>query len=169
MAPAGGIETGTLAEAASEGGARWPGLGARAECLRVNNAAFAWHPERGGWSREQMDDRLAVDWVDPAGIFLAVDTSGAAPRLTGFHWTKVAPAGPGEGTEGEAYVVARDAAGGGRGLRGLLTTRGVADLEASGRVASVVLYLEGHNAPARRTYARLGFAIPHVDAPYNTA
>ena len=169
MAPAGGIETGTLAEAASEGGARWPGLDARAEFLRVNNAAFAWHPEQGGWSREQMDDRFAVDWVDPAGIFLAVDTSGSAPRLTGFHWTKVAPAGPGEETEGEVYVVAVDPADQGRGLGGLLTTLGVAHLEERVRVGSVVLYVEGDNAPARRTYERLGFAIAHVDATYNTA
>ena len=55
-----GIELGTLAEAASEGGDRWPGLDARAEFLRVNNAAFHWHPEQGGWTSAQLDERLAV-------------------------------------------------------------------------------------------------------------
>src|SRR5699024_12469764 len=113
--------------------------------------AFAWHPEQGGWSREQMAARLAVDWVDPAGIFLAVDTSGAAPRLTGFHWTKVAPAGPGEETEGEVYVVAVDPADQGRGLGGLLSTLGVAQLAARVRAGSGVVYGEGAHARARCT------------------
>lgn len=199
LPPAGrrdGIETGTLAEAASEGGARWPGLDARAEFLRVNNAAFSWHPEQGGWSRAQLDDRLAVDWVDPGGIFLAVDTTGAAtspdaggvaggvagtgaddeaggrPRLAGFHWTKVVPGGaePGPdgvaGPEGEVYVVAVDPADQGRGLGGLLTTLGVEHLEETVGAPSVVLYVEGDNLPARRTYERLGFAVEHRDVTY---
>src|SRR5699024_2033516 len=49
------------------------------------------------------------------------------------------------------------------------TTLGVAHLEERVRVGSVVLYVEGENAPARRTYERLGFAIAHVHATYNTA
>lgn len=168
-AAAEGIETGTLAQAASEGGSRWPGLDARAEFQRVNNAAFAWHPEQGGWTREQLDDRLGVDWVDPHGVFLAVDTAGAEPRLAGFHWTKTVPAAGGDETEGEVYVVAVDPADQGRGLGGLLTTRGVAHLEGEDvGAASVVLYVEGDNTPARRTYERLGFAVEHVDATYNT-
>ncbi|MFL0580074.1 mycothiol synthase [Dietzia sp. 179-F 9C3 NHS] len=172
LPPAGrrdGIETGTLAEAASEGGARWPGLDARAEFLRVNNAAFSWHPEQGGWSRAQLDDRLAVDWVDPAGIFLAVDTTGPGPRLAGFHWTKVAPTPPGDLAEGEVYVVAVDPADQGRGLGGLLTVLGVAHLERAVGATSVVLYVEGDNVPARRTYERLGFAVDLTDVTYTPA
>lgn len=167
--PPAGIETGTLAEAASEGGARWPGLDARAEFLRVNNAAFAWHPEQGGWTSEQLDDRLAVDWVDPAGIFLAVDTSGPVPRLAGFHWTKAAPAAPDEPVEGEVYVVAVDPADQGRGLGGLLTALGVRHLEGAVGAGSVVLYVEGDNTPARRTYERLGFAVDLTDVTYTSA
>lgn len=168
-APAEGIETGTLAQAASEGGTRWPGLHARAEFLRVNNAAFSWHPEQGGWTAEQLDDRLGVDWVDPHGVFLAVDTAGAEPRLAGFHWTKTVPAAVGDQTEGEVYVVAVDPADQGRGLGGLLTTLGVVHLEGDDvGAASVVLYVEGDNTPARRTYERLGFVVEHVDATYNT-
>ena len=163
-----GLEAGTLAEAASEGGSRWEGLDARAEFLRVNNAAFHWHPEQGGWSREQLESRLAVDWVDPAGVFLAVDVTGEAPRLAGFHWTKTVPAAPGQESEGEVYVVAVDPADQGRGLGGLLTTLGVAHLEVRVGVDSVVLYVEGDNTPARRTYERLGFAVEHVDATYST-
>jgi mycothiol synthase len=166
-APA-GIETGTLADAASEGGDRWPGLDARAEFLRVNNAAFAWHPEQGGWTAGQLDERLAVDWVDPAGIFLAVDVTGPAPRLAGSHWTKTVAPAPGEPVEGEVYVVAVDPADQGRGLGGLLTALGVAHLEGPVGAGSVVLYVEGDNVPARRTYERLGFAVEHVDVTYST-
>ena len=160
-----GIELGTLAEAASEGGDRWPGLDARAEFLRVNNAAFHWHPEQGGWTSAQLDERLAVDWVDTGAIFLAVDTTGSAPRLAGFHWTKTV-AEPGEPVEGEVYVVAVAPADQGRGLGGVLTSIGVEHLEGPVGAESVVLYVEGDNRPAIRTYDKLGFAIDLVDVTY---
>lgn len=166
-----GVETGTLADAASEGGSRWPGLDARAEFLRVNNAAFSWHPEQGGWTPDRLDERLGVDWVDPAAIFLAVDTAGPRPRLAGFHWTKTVvpdpgPAGKGEAVEGEVYVVAVDPADQGRGLGGSLTALGVAHLEEVNGVESVVLYVEGDNAAAIRTYERLGFTVELRDVTY---
>ena len=162
-----GIELGTLAEAASEGGDRWPGLDARAEFLRVNNAAFHWHPEQGGWTSAQLDERLAVDWVDTGAIFLAVDTTGSAPRLAGFHWTKTV-AEPGEPVEGEVYVVAVAPADQGRGLGGVLTSIGVEHLEGPVGAESVVLYVEGDNRPAIRTYDKLGFAIDLVDVTYTS-
>lgn len=170
--PAEGIELGTLAEAASEGGARWPGLDARAEFLRVNNAAFHWHPEQGGWTPAQLDERLAVDWVDTGAVFLAVDVAGgadtgAAPRLAGFHWTKTV-AEPGEPVEGEVYVVAVDPADQGRGLGGVLTSIGVEHLEGPVGAESVVLYVEGDNGPAVRTYEKLGFAVDLVDVTYTS-
>ena len=176
-----GIELGTLAEAASEtasegaprgarGGGRWRGLDARAEFLRVNNAAFHWHPEQGGWTPAQLDERLAVDWVDTGAIFLAVDVAGGAggaatPRLAGFHWTKTV-AEPGEPVEGEVYVVAVDPADQGRGLGGVLTSLGVEHLEGPAGAESVVLYVEGDNAPAIRTYEKLGFTVDSIDVTY---
>ena len=166
--PAAGIETGTLADAVSEGGSRWPSLDARAEFLRVNNAAFHWHPEQGGWTRALLDERLAVEWVDPGAIFLAVDTTGVEPRLAGFHWTKTVSE-PGHPVEGEVYVVAVDPDDQGRGLGGLLTAIGVAHLEGRARAASVVLYVEGDNHPAVRTYEKLGFEVEHRDVTYVAA
>ena len=56
------------------------------EFLRVNNAAFDWHPEQGGWNLEQVKLREAEPWFDAQGFLLAVD---ADDRLLGFHWTKV--------------------------------------------------------------------------------
>ena len=85
-----------------------------AEFLRVNNAAFDWHPEQGGWDVAQVKVREAEPWFDPAGFLLAVDESD---RLLGYHWTKVH--GPGEhGPEpiGEVYVLGVDPAAWGKRL-----------------------------------------------------
>ncbi|KXO90022.1 mycothiol synthase [Tsukamurella pulmonis] len=121
-----------------------------AAILAVNNAAFSWHPEQGGWTGAQIDERTGADWFDPAGLFLAVDEAG---RLLGFHWTKVADPAAGLG---EVYIVAVDPAGQGRGLGRLLTAVGLEYLAGRG-LATVELYVEGDNAAALRTYAGLGF------------
>src|SRR5208337_3873740 len=64
-----------------------------AELLRVNNAAFARHPEQGGWTEAELAKRRNEAWFDPAGLFLAFEDSEdsqgeRAGRLLGFHWTK---------------------------------------------------------------------------------
>ena len=80
-----------------------------AELLRVNNAAFAWHPEQSGWTEADIAERRAEPWFDPAGLFMAVDER--TDKLLGFHWTKV------HGDDlGEVYVVGVDPAAQGRGL-----------------------------------------------------
>jgi mycothiol synthase len=63
-------------------------------------------------------------------------------------------------------VVAVDPVDQGRGLGGLLTALGVAHLEGPAAAESVVLYVEGDNTAAIRTYEKLGFAIEHRDVTY---
>jgi mycothiol synthase len=135
-----------------------------AELLRVNNAAFAWHPEQGGWEQSDLDERRGESWFDPEGLFLAVDDDTGA--LLGFHWTKVHADEPGLG---EVYVVGVDPAAQGRGLGRALTVVGMQHL--AGRLIShgppeVMLYVEADNTAAVKTYERLGFAVSSVDTAY---
>ncbi|MTE11297.1 mycothiol synthase [Nocardia sp. CT2-14] len=136
-----------------------------AELLRVNNAAFAWHPEQGGWSEREIEARRAEPWFDPKGLFIAVDPARPA-RILGFHWTKVhsdeTPA------IGEVYVVGIDPEAQGRGLGRLLTLAGLHYLKDRG-LGAVLLYTEGDNTAAVHTYTRLGFTRFHVDVAYSSA
>lgn len=134
-----------------------------AELLRVNNAAFAWHPEQGGWTDADIAERRAEGWFDADGLFLAFDeTSG---DLLGFHWTKR------HGADlGEVYVVGVDPAAQGRGLGALLTLTGLhhlADILSDSSQPTVLLYVEADNTAAVKTYRRLGFEVFNTDAAYS--
>jgi len=165
-----------------------------AELLRVNNAAFAWHPEQSGWTEADIAERRGEPWFDPAGLFMAVDEHTG--KLLGFHWTKVH-----SGDLGEVYVVGVDPAAQGRGLGATLTLVGLHNLaerlslstesalrpsgsspssalRPSGSSPSsalrpsgsspptVMLYVEADNSAAVKTYRRLGFDVFSVDAAY---
>jgi mycothiol synthase len=135
-----------------------------AELLRVNNAAFATHPEQGGWTAADLDERRSESWFDPDGLFLAFDERTDA--LRGFHWTKVHSDQTGLG---EVYVVGVDPAAQGSGLGGVLTAVGVAHLARRlGGTAepAVMLYVESDNTAALKTYQRLGFTQFSVDTAY---
>lgn len=134
--------------------------------LRVNNAAFSWHPEQGGWSLETLRERMDVDWFDPAGFFVALEP-GEPLRLLGFHWTKNVPVEAGESPLGEVYVVGVDPSAQGRGLGQLLTAVGIAYLEGRG-IDEVELYVEGDNASALHAYEKLGFHTTKRDVMYGT-
>ncbi len=140
-----------------------------AELLRVNNAAFAWHPEQGGWTAAEIAERKAEAWFDPAGLFLAYDESGE--RLLGFHWTKIHQGGQGHGL-GEVYVVGVDPDAQGKRLGSTLTAIGLQYLAqklAEGPEPTVLLYVESDNTAAVRTYERLGFSVYSVDTAYRAS
>jgi mycothiol synthase len=131
------------------------------ELLRVNNAAFSWHPEQGGWTNSDLAERFAEPWFDPRGLFLAFDERGA---LRGFHWTKVH-----DDRLGEVYVLGVDPAAQGRGLGRVLTAVGLDHLRqrlGSEGQAAVILYAESDNVAAIKTYESLGFRRSSVDTAY---
>jgi mycothiol synthase len=130
-----------------------------AEFLRVNNAAFAWHPEQGGWTLAEVTVREGEQWFDAKGFLLAVDEQD---RLLGFHWTKVH--GGAEPT-GEVDVLGVDPAAQGGRLGAALTLAGLHHLRGRG-LDRVMLYVEADNHPAVRLYERLGFALWDSDVSY---
>jgi mycothiol synthase len=134
-----------------------------AELLRVNNAAFAWHPEQSGWTEADIAERREEPWFDPAGLFMAVDEH--SDKLLGFHWTKVHRA-----DLGEVYIVGVDPAAQGRGLGATLTLAGLhhlAERLSNSSDSMVTLYVEADNSAAVKTYRRLGFDVFTVDAAYS--
>jgi len=138
----------------------YAGAGDNAELLRVNNVAFAWHPEQGGWTLEDLAERLAEPWFDPGGLFLAFDEADGS--LLGFHWTKV------HGDRlGEVYVLGVDPEAQGRGLGAALTSVGLRHLAGElGESSQVMLYVESDNAAARATYLSAGFEEAGIDTVY---
>jgi mycothiol synthase len=155
------------------------GTGDDAALLRVNNAAFSWHPEQGGWTESDLTQRVSEPWFDPEGLFLAVDD--ASSELVGFHWTKVHDSAPGEGLGeiglgevglGEVYVLGVDPSAQGRGLGRALTLLGLAHLArrlGHHHDATVMLYVESDNVAAIRNYEGLGFVRSNIDTAYSAA
>lgn len=172
---------------------KWGAEHVDAEWLRVNNDAFDWHPEQGGWDSVRLDRAREVSWYDPADVILLwasavsgetadagngetadagnVETTDAgnvettdAPRLMGFHWTKWHT----EETPafGEVYVVglASDYRGGGRG--GPLISAGLRRLVEKG-ARRVILYVEGDNEAAVKAYEKLGFSTVEEHVVYS--
>ncbi|ROS76569.1 mycothiol synthase [Cellulomonas sp. PhB143] len=143
--------------------------------LALNARAFAQHPEQGRMTLGDLRARQDEDWFDPAGLLLLERTGerggngshDAAAALVGSCWTKIPTDQPAGAREGEIYVVGIDPAAQGEGLGTLLTAAGLAHLAAAG-CARAVLYVDGDNTPAVRTYERAGFGRDAVDVQYAT-
>jgi mycothiol synthase len=124
--------------------------------LAVNAAAFATHPEQGGWTQDDLQARIDEPWFDPAGFLLA----GRDGELLGYHWTKVHPDG-----NGEVYVLGVAPAAQGLGLGQALLVRGLRHLADRG-CPTVLLYVDGDNPGAIRLYERAGFASHDLDVQW---
>jgi mycothiol synthase len=140
-----------------------PGTDERA-WLEVNNRAFHWHPEQGGWTEETIKAREAQPWFDPEG-FLLYEPDEPNGRLAGFCWTKIDQAhNPGQG---EIYVIAVDPDFSGRGLGRQLTLSGLDYMSAKG-VDEAMLYVDATNTAAVKLYVDLGFTVNHIDRAYTS-
>lgn len=135
-----------------------PGQDERA-WLEVNNRAFSWHPEQGGWDLDTLLARESEAWFDPDGFRLH-ERDG---RLAGFCWTKIhAQVEP---KLGEIYVIAVDPDFQGLGLGRSLVVAGLRWLEAKGLTVGM-LYVDAGNEPAVRLYDNMGFEVDHTDQAY---
>ena len=127
--------------------------------LEVNNRAFQWHPEQGGWDLATLRSREEQQWFDPAGFLLHVRDG----KLAGFCWTKVHA--DHEPPLGEVYVVAVDPGFAGLGLGRALMVAGLDHLSRRG-LTMAMLYVDADNVGALHLYERLGFTTDHVDRAY---
>lgn len=130
--------------------------------LAANAAAFAHHPEQGALTLADLQARIAESWFDPAGFFLAVNSSD---EILGFHWTKVHAARPGQAAMGEVYVVGVTPAAQGLGLGRTLTRQGIDHLQNAG-LRAIMLYVDADNDAAVSLYRQLGFTKWDSDVMY---
>lgn len=134
--------------------------------LAVNAAAFADHPEQGGWTLQDLRRRIGEPWFDTEG-FLVLDAPDGS--IAGFHWTKVHGGDPqhphAHDPIGEVYVVGVAPHHQGRHLGRALTLAGLHHLRHRG-LPQAMLYVDADNTAAIGTYASLGFTRWDVDAMF---
>lgn len=118
--------------------------------LALSNAAFAGHPENGGWTRADLDWRVSAPWTD-LSRWPVVERDG---RLIAGVWTKVPPGS----STGELYVVAVDPAYQGQGLGRRVVGAALAALVEAG-CTEAELYVDAQNVPAVSLYERSGFTV----------
>lgn len=138
---------------------RWGRDAAEAKWLAVNNDAFSWHPEQGGWDEARLHRAMGAEWFDPEGVWFL----RCGEELAGFHWTKVHT--DGAGGVGEVYVIGLASPYRGEGLGAPLLSLGLESLVERG-AEQVILYVESDNGPAVHRYDEMGFTVRESHVMY---
>lgn len=142
--------------------------------LTLNNRIFAGHPEQGGWTMENLHQRMNEDWFDPQGFFLATIPTSVGEELIAFCWTKIhgAHTHAHDGQEehghdpiGEIYAMGVDPSYQGKKIGRAITVAGLAHLRHQG-LMSAMLYVDAENAAAIKIYKDLGFSEWGRDVMY---
>jgi len=130
-----------------------------AEWLSVNARAFAHHPEQGGLTQQDLDDRIADSWFNSDDFLVLRD----GDTMIGFCWLKIVDTSA-RGI-GEFYAVGIDPEHQGEGLGRVLMDAGFARLAEHG-IHTANLYVEADNEPALALYRRYGFQQHTIDVQY---
>ncbi|MEY3806012.1 MAG: acetyltransferase MshD [Actinomycetota bacterium] len=124
--------------------------------LNLNNAAFARHPDQGGWTMETLQSRMKQDWFDPSG-FVVHRRDG---QMACFCWTKIHR--DSDEHLGEIYVIAVDPTLNGLGLGRKIAIAGLRDATQKG-ARTAMLYVDAENTSAMAMYTKLGFSVHHEE------
>lgn len=130
--------------------------------LNINNEAFSWHPEQGGWDGQRLEKIFAESWFEPDGLLLS-ECDGEA---TGFCWTRVTPS---RGhPEGAIWVIAVSSRERRHGIGQSLLAAGEHHLYRRGCRTST-LYVDASNKGALILFIRNGYIVDRVEKLYGEA
>jgi mycothiol synthase len=130
--------------------------------LALNARSFARHPDQGAMSAADLEAKMAEDWFDATGFFLAVRQA----EVVGFCWTRVHD--DPWGTCGEIYVIGVDPSTSEHGLGRFLLRVGLDSMVARG-IADAMLYVEHDNEPAQGLYRSEGFDLEWHDLRFEAS
>ncbi|WP_298226724.1 mycothiol synthase [Gryllotalpicola sp.] len=124
--------------------------------LALNAQVFADHPEQGGVTLADLQERMAEPWFQAGDFLVARDPDGA---MVGYCWTKFEPGDD----AGEIYVLGVEGRVRGTGLAGRLLAAAAALRTPP---AGWFLYVDGDNDNAIRLYRRWGFEVAETHVQY---
>ena len=124
----------------------------KAKWLELNNKIFVHHPDQGNWAMEDLENRMAEDWFDPQGFFLA--TQG--DEIIGFCWTKIHQDYVNQEPVGELYVVGVDPGHAHQGIGRAVSIAALNYLVNKG-LKRAMLYVDADNESGLALYTSLGF------------
>jgi mycothiol synthase len=120
--------------------------------LALNNKIFTNHPDQGNWALADLENRMAENWFDPEGFFLAVKDD----EIVGFVWTKIHQDLVNQDAVGELYVVGVDPDHAHQGIGRAISVTAINYLIEKGLKRSM-LYVDADNEKGLALYTSLGF------------